>query len=165
MTSRKLPPIIKIYEALWAIADDRIEILPQEWLFIDPNFVKAKVYSSSKWKHYEVQYDKNQNAIMANDNASYRQWYLWYPGIALLLKLNVLAYNEIFAAYIKDIPRKDINAKNKDSEKTLQEIDLKIMAAWGDINQFKEYIVKLAWGIAELNLSLLGNKKSPPKWY
>jgi len=61
---RTPPPLIKIYEALGAIADQRIEL-------IQGLFVEAKVYSSSREKYYTVTYDAANKAIMLNDNGSY----------------------------------------------------------------------------------------------
>lgn len=50
----------KIYEALGAVFDGRVEI--------DGN--RAKVYSSSGNKYYDVGVDPDKNAIMANDSGS-----------------------------------------------------------------------------------------------
>lgn len=58
------PHISKLYEALGTIADGRVEIDPN-------NRNKAKIYSSSRGKFYEISYDPENHAIMANDNASY----------------------------------------------------------------------------------------------
>lgn len=55
------PPISKIYEAIGAVADGRVEV--------DGN--TAKVYSSSRKKYYDVFYDPSKKAIMTNDNGSF----------------------------------------------------------------------------------------------
>jgi len=123
---RSQPPIIKIYEALGAIADQRIEILKDTTSLLGEMW-SAKVYSSSKEKFYTITYDPKNNAIMMNDNGAYRQGYLGYPGIALLFLTKKLPLNEVFAEYLKNIPRKDINTKhNNDFDATQQEIDEKI---------------------------------------
>lgn len=89
------PPVIKIYEALWAIADNRIKV--ENYL----NFYCAKNYSSSKWKYYISEFDTNSNSIVSNDNWSYWKWYLWYPSIALLFKIWVLDLNIEYANSLK----------------------------------------------------------------
>ena len=76
MQYRDTPPTMKIYEALGAVADKRLEITGNT----------AKVYSSSKGKFYTVTYDSATNAIMSNDNACYFVGYLGYPAIAYLLQ-------------------------------------------------------------------------------
>ena len=65
------PPIIKIYEALGAVADNRVELSENT----------AKVFSSSGNKFYDVSYDRDSNSIMTNDNGSYWKGYLGYPAI------------------------------------------------------------------------------------
>jgi hypothetical protein len=55
------PPIIKMYEALGAIGDQRVHV----------DGATAKVFSSSGNKHYTVRYDRENGAITANDNGSY----------------------------------------------------------------------------------------------
>ncbi|MEK7499359.1 MAG: hypothetical protein AAB649_02015 [Patescibacteria group bacterium] len=55
-----IPPRIKVYEALGAIADNRIQITGNE----------AQVVSSSGNKTYEVMYNPQEQAITSNDNGS-----------------------------------------------------------------------------------------------
>lgn len=79
----KLSPRIKVFEALGALADDRISM----------NENGATVRSSSGNKSYIVTYDSKQQTIISNDNGSYWQGYLGYPAIAYLLKLGKLPLN------------------------------------------------------------------------
>ncbi len=154
---RTTPPIIKIYEALGAIADQRIEL-------IQGLFVEAKVYSSSREKFYTVTYDPANNAIMLNDNGSYRKGYLGYPGIAILLLQWDLPLNKEYTTLLKDIPRKDINTKNNnDFEKTQKQIDTMIIEKWHDIKSFHDYIQNILNEITKKPLSYLGKKTLPPK--
>ena len=81
MKERKLPPKVKIIEALSVIADDRItvqDLLSKEW--------KCNS-SSSPWKSYKILYNEKENTISSNDSWSINQWFLWYPAIAFLLKI------------------------------------------------------------------------------
>ncbi len=104
------PPIIKVYEALGSVADNRIEVTGNE----------AKVYSSSGNKFYTVNYDPGTQSIMTNDNGSFWKGYLGYPAIAFLMKIGVLPYDEGIGNLLKDIKWKDINQRFKnDFEKTL----------------------------------------------
>ena len=80
----KLPPMIKIYEAMCAMADGRVEV----------DSHSGKVFSSTGNKYYEVVYDPAKKAIMANDNGSYWQGYLGYPSVAFLMKTSILDYEE-----------------------------------------------------------------------
>lgn len=156
---RTPPPIIKIYEALGAIADQRIELT--QWLFVE-----AKVYSSSREKFYTTTYDPGNNAIMTNDNGSYWKGYLWYPAIAVLLLQGILPLNKEYAELLKNIARKDINTKNNnDFEKTQQQIDTMIVEKWCDIQNFHKYIQNIMDEITKKQFSYLGKKTLPPKGY
>lgn len=160
------PPIIKIYEALWSIADWRIELnKKQDWFFEDP-IVRAKVYSSSRGKYYEVEYDAGSNAIMANDNGSYWKWYLGYPSIALLMFLWKLPVDQKFSEALKDIKWKDLNTKNNnDFDKTMEEIDSMIIEKWVNLEEFKSYLDEISSIIEKMEIKMLGQKKLPPKGY
>lgn len=156
MTYWSLPPIIKVYEALGCIADQRIHVEGNT----------AKVYSSSGNKFYTVTYDSNTGAIMCNDNGSFWQGYLGYPAIAYLLVKGIIPYSPISAGLLKDIKWKDINTKFKNdwgkTEKYCQDLALN---RGGDLPT-------LLWDIAQIHkhlevrpLSLLGPKTKPPLGY
>jgi hypothetical protein len=150
----KLPPKTKIYEALGAVVDERIEI--------DGN--TAKVWSSSRNKYYDITYDEKANQIMTNDNASYWKGYLGYPAIALLMKAGKLSYTNETGNLLKGIAWKDINQKYKNNfEKALEEIlsDL-------DKEQRKEldnFVDKIYEEIEDLNIGKLGKRVKPPSGY
>lgn len=150
----KHPPVPKIYEALGTVVDGRIEL----------NGDTAKVFSSSGQKFYEVQYDPAENAIMANDNASYWQGYLGYPAIAMLFKLGVLEYKPEMAELLKGIAWKDLNQKFKNNfEKTVAHIEESMSDE--DREKLHAYTSQIDKDIKKLNLSLLGNKVKPPEGY
>jgi hypothetical protein len=81
MTQRNLPPKIKIYEALGAVADGRVEI---DGIFT----YKGICFSAStSEKLYTINYNPDTNVIVSNDSGSVNQGYLGYPAIAFLLKI------------------------------------------------------------------------------
>ncbi len=109
----KHPPIIKIYEAIGAVADGRVEVAGNT----------AKVYSSSGNKYYDVVYAPVEQAIMTDDNGSYWKGYLGYPAIAFLVKIGMLSCDEKVGELLKNIVWEDINQKFKnDFDKTLEYI-------------------------------------------
>ena len=93
-----LPPKIKVFEALGAIADGRVSIKGN----------KAKVISSRGNKEYEVIYDPSKNAITSNDNGSMLKGYLGYPAIAFLMLKGKLSFDENYAKLLKNIAWKDL---------------------------------------------------------
>jgi len=150
----KRSPIIKIYEALGAIADDRIEVLGNI----------AKVYSSSGNKFYTVTYDPLTQSIMANDNGSYWKGYLGYPAIAFLLKINVISFDVEALKFLKGIKWKDINQKfinnfDKTLEYVLTPRSLEERKILDDLTN------KIDKELVRLDLSLLGKKVKPPTGY
>ncbi|TAK96974.1 hypothetical protein EPO05_00405 [Patescibacteria group bacterium] len=152
----KLPPQIKIYEALGCIGDGRIELIGEG----------AKVYSSSGQKFYTVNYDAQQQAIMANDNGSYWQGYLGYPAIAYLLKAGIIKFNSIYAEALRGIAWKDINTQFKnDFEKTVSQVHEMLLGKGIELDSFTQEIVSIHQQLAKLGLSLLGNKMKPPSGY
>jgi len=153
----KLPPNIKIYEALGAVADGRIEMV---------NDTEAKVYSSSRNKFYSVTYDPKTQAIMANDNGSYWQGYLGYPSIAFLMQTGAIRFDTKYAEALKDIAWKDINTKFKnDFDKTVEYIHELLGGQGFSVEDFLEEVGNIQKQIEILNLSLLGKKTKPPVGY
>ena len=150
----KEPPPIKVYEALGAVADGRIKI--------DGN--TAQCYSSSGNKYYDVSYDPEANAIMANDNGSYWQGYLGYPAIAYLLASGRLDYREAMGELLRGVAWKDINQKFKnDFERSLDHILKDIDPATR--TALEEYAKKLHRDISILGLARLVERALPPKGY
>ncbi|HLW71995.1 MAG TPA: hypothetical protein VKS22_15385 [Candidatus Binataceae bacterium] len=97
----KMPPLIKVYEALGAIGDGRVMIVDER---------EATVASSDGRKHYEVV--SEGRTISANDNASYWQGYLGYPAIAVLLARGVLTCNHETTMALRGIPWKELNRRS-----------------------------------------------------
>lgn len=152
----KLPPKIKIYEALGSIGDKRISVSANT----------AKVYSSSRKKKYIVKYDPEKNAIMANDNASYWAGYLGYPSIAFLLFKRIIDYDSKFANALKDISWKDINVKFRSNYAKTEEYVKEIVASRNfSVSELEADVDKIYNQIKKLNLEKLGKRIKPPKGY
>jgi len=152
----KLPPKIKIYEALGSIADNRISVSDNS----------AEVYSSSRKKKYTVQYDPEKNAIMANDNASYWAGYLGYPSIAFLLVKGVIGYDSKFANALKDIPWKDVNVKFRSKYEKTEKYVKEIVASRNiSVSELEAEVDKIYEQLKQLDLEKLGKRIRPPKGY
>ena len=158
MTQWKQPPIIKLYEALGAIGDGRVEH--------DDN--EAKVWSSSRGKHYDVHYDPDEQAIMTNDNGSYWQGYLGYPALAFLLDAGVVKYDPSLAERLKGFAWKDINVKFKNDWAKTEQLVLEELVRRDpqlDQGQMRNELEHLLNKIMALKLSMLGSKQRPPSGY
>lgn len=154
ITKWKIPPRIKVLEALGAIGDERIQI----------NGNEAKVYSSSRNKFYSVEYDKKTNTISSNDNGSYWKGYLGYPAIAYLMKIGELPVNLQFCEQLKDIKWKDINQKFKnDFEKTEKTIMDLLKKRGENVEELENFIEEILEKLIELSLQKPKNIPKPPE--
>ena len=150
----KLPSKTKLYEAPTAVADGRV--------IVSRN--RAKVYSSSMNKFYDVIYDLKKKAIMSNDNSSYWTGSLGWPSIATLMKMGTISYNEKVGEMLKGTKWKDINQRFKNNfEKALEYI---LSSKTEQEKEYmKKFVDKVYEEIKELNLSYLGKKTLPPDGY
>ncbi|MFA5962108.1 MAG: hypothetical protein WC848_05485 [Parcubacteria group bacterium] len=152
----KLPPKIKIYEALGSLGDGRIEISGNT----------GKVYSSSGQKFYAVVFDPEQKSIMANDNGSYWQGYLGYPSIAFLMKTGIIKFNSVYSEALKGIAWKDINTEfENDFGKTADYVHEMLKERGIASSDFLEEVDSIYGQIEKLDLALLGSKTKPPQGY
>jgi len=148
MSQRNLPPKIKIYEALGAVADGRVEI---DGIFA----YEGRCHSASvPGRTYTISYIPDTNIITSNDNGSLHGGYLGYPAIAFLLKIGKLNYHPEFLPYLKGIDWKGIKQKvNKNHEETLrvllgvlfqQGVDIDVLVQ--EVNQIFQQLSVLALG-------------------
>ena len=128
-TSRNLPPKIKIYEALGAIADERVEI---DGILAYQGTVHS---ASTKGKSYTISYAPETNSIKSNDSGSVNQWYIGYPAIAFLLKIWKLNYNSEILPMLEHIDRSRIKQQvNKHHEETRRVLLGKLFQQWYDVD-------------------------------
>ncbi|MEM1944109.1 MAG: hypothetical protein QXE52_08520 [Candidatus Caldarchaeum sp.] len=97
-----MPPKVKIYEALSAVADGRVTLTGP---------TSATVRSSTGEKLYHVAWSEDLHYITSDDPASLWQGYLGYPVIAVLLQLGKLPYDPATAQLLAGIPWRAINTK------------------------------------------------------
>jgi len=131
----KLPPRIKILEALGCIADGRITILNEN---------HAIVKSSEGTRSYNVYIDLNNNIVYSDDNGTKIKEYIGYPIIALLMIKGVVPFNEEIAKALSKIPWRELNEKYKNYyivEKIVKNIALKRGVSIDKIDRFIEMVI------------------------
>lgn len=99
-----MPPAAKIYEALTAIADDRVKLTSE---------TSAEVSSSTGNKSYVVEWATDLTWISSNDNASFWQGYVGYPIVAALIKKGRLKVTPDSVNAVRNIHWKELNTKHK----------------------------------------------------
>lgn len=153
-----LPPhISKIYEALTAIADNRIEMVGEN---------EAKITSSSRGKFYTITYDPTTSSIMSNDNTAYYTGSISYPMIALLMLKGVINYDKSLLAPLSNIVWKDVMQKYKnDYDKGIEHVLNDLSVKGINIEEMKVKIIPIYDQALSLKLNYLGKKIMPPKAY
>ena len=97
----KNPPLSKIYEALSAVADQRIDIQAD----------RAYVLSSDHAKRYTVKF--LENGYSSNDNATLWQHYPGYPILAVMMIQGQLKIHEERLSWFRAVNWKQLNTKYK----------------------------------------------------
>lgn len=140
-------PISKIYEAISAVSDGRIE-KKEENIY--------QVISSDHSKAYIV--IRKENLATSNDNATYWQHYAGYPIIAVLLYEKEIKMNPELLQDFKSVPWKTMNQKNKnDYEKSIQEFLLPFQEE--EREKIRRETEKIKEEVMKLNLEKKGNRK------
>ncbi|HKV54194.1 MAG TPA: hypothetical protein VJN94_06075 [Candidatus Binataceae bacterium] len=110
----KMPPIVKIYEAIGAIGDGRVTLEDDH---------HASVCSSDGSKTYQVEISADGRGISSNDNASYWQGYLGYPAIAVILMRGLYRVRDDVIEALSGIEWKELNRRfRNDYERTIREV-------------------------------------------
>jgi DNA-dependent RNA polymerase auxiliary subunit epsilon len=104
MMRLKLPPRVKVLEALGSIADGRVRVI---------NDSEAEVKSSTGDRVYKVLVDVKSNKVFSNDNGTYYRNYVGYPIIAFLMVKGILPYDDKLANALKGINWRKINEAYK----------------------------------------------------
>lgn len=138
----KMPPLIKVYEALGALGDGRVR---------ERGAGAAEVVSSDRSKTYMVEVSADGREISSNDNASYWQGYLGYPGVAVLLARGLLKARGDTARALAGIPWKEINRRLKnDYERTTAEVARIVAERGGDFDKIRAEAESILAALREL---------------
>lgn len=153
MTQWKMPPKAKVYEALSAVADDRVQIKgPTE----------AQVVSSSRDKTYSIEWSEDMRQITSNDNASYWQGYIGYPIIAVLMVLGEIDFKQEVAKQLSGIQWNQINTQFKrDYNKAIDSV-LQNMQEKGSRAEIVQEVERIYGLLSTLHLEHAPQRKTPP---
>jgi hypothetical protein len=155
MSTWKMPPKAKIYEALSAVADQRVTITGP---------TTAQVQSSSRDKIYDVEWSEDIREITSNDNASQWQGYIGYPIIAVLLKIGKLSFNIHIAELLAGVLWKVINDQFKrDYDKAINHVLDQIEEKGGNRTEIAQEVEKIYEQLSTLGLQRAQLRHRPPK--
>jgi hypothetical protein len=149
----KLPPIVKVYEALGAIGDGRVRIEDSRVAFVT---------SSDASKTYEVETSADGREIASNDNASYWQGYLGYPAIAVLLARGMYRPPANVTDALAGVAWKELNRKFKnDYAKTIAEVERELEQSGHDPDAVRSEAEAVLSFLATLG-PVRGKRTRPP---
>jgi hypothetical protein len=155
MSIWKMPPKAKVYEALSAVADQRVIIT---------GHTAAQVQSSSHDKTYNIEWSEDIHEITSNDNASYWQGYIGYPIIAVLLKMGKLPFNTHIAELMAGVPWKVVNDQYKrDYDKAINHVLDQIEAKGGKRTKITQEVEKIYEQLGTLGLQRAQWHRQPAK--
>jgi hypothetical protein len=141
----KLPPQIKVLEALGSIGDERLTIHGNE----------ASLVSSEGDKTYRIVFDLTENAIDSDDNGSKFKGYLGYPSIAVFMLKGKLSFEPRFANALKGIAWKKLNDKYRSYAKVeakAKEVALKHGVNEDELDEFVKKVMREIKRLAPVKL-------------
>ncbi|NPA70035.1 MAG: hypothetical protein GXO26_04440, partial [Crenarchaeota archaeon] len=90
----KLPPRIKVLEALSAVCGGRVKVINDKF---------CRVISSDGTRTYNVYVDIENRVAYSDDNGTKFRRYVGYPIIAFLMHKNIIPIDEDVGKIIKDV--------------------------------------------------------------
>ncbi len=149
----KMPPVVKVYEAIGALGDGRVTLKDE---------THAAVVSSEGDKTYDVENSPDFHEVSSNDNASYWQGYLGYPGIAVLLARGLYRPRPKTLDALSAIPWKEINRRfRNDYAKTIAAVAHRIKERGHDPESVKAETEAVVEALRKL-APVRGKRKRPP---
>jgi len=113
-----------------------------------------------------VFWDEMKQAIMTNDNGTYWQGYLGYPGLAFLMKIGELEYRKEVAQSLEGIAWKDLNTRfNNRFEKTMEVVWNQTKTKGVTREELENEVERITERLKQMKLVFLGKKLKPPKGY
>lgn len=145
-TLLRIPPRIKVLEAVSAVAAGRVE---------KKGLNRYRVVSSDGSRAYTVYIDLGQRLAYSNDNGTVYRGYIGYPIIAVLMAENILPYNKSIGEALKDVPWRELNEKYK-SYTVVEAIVKKLARERGvDTSSIDEYTRSILERLEKLKLKRL----------
>ena len=142
----KKTPLSKIYEALSAVADQRIDIQTD----------RAYVLSSDHAKRYTVKF--LENGYSSNDNATLWQHYPGYPILAVMMIQGQLKIHEERLSWFREVNWKQLNTKYKNQyDKAIAEF----LEPFSEVvrSQIEDEVECLFHQLESMELTIKGNRE------
>ncbi len=147
----RLPPKIKILEALSAVCGGRVHVVSDS---------ECRVISSDGSRAYVVHVDLRRGVAYSNDNGTTYRNYVGYPIIAFLMVKSVLPVDCRIGDAIKDVPWRKLNEMYRSYDKVMSYV-MRVAKERGVSEQsITTYVSQVMRRLASLRLVKL---ESPPR--
>ncbi len=149
----RLPPKIKILEALSAVYGDRVKVVNDKF---------CRVTSSDGTRVYNVFLDLEQRLAYSDDNGTRYRRYIGYPIISFLIVKGVVPADNEIGEIIRGVKWKQLNEKYKKYDIVMNEI-YKILIMYGiDRKRVEKYIENVMNILRGLKLKYIESLPSQP---
>ncbi len=127
----KLPPRIKVLEALSAVCGGRVNVINDKF---------CRVVSSDGTRTYNVYVDIENRIAYSDDNGTKFRRYVGYPIIAFLMYRKIIPVDEEIGKIIKDVRWRELNERYRKYDLVLNEI-YRMLSIYGiDRKRVDDYI-------------------------
>jgi len=148
----KLPPRIKVLEALSAVCGGRVNVISDKF---------CRVISSDGTRTYNVYVDVEKRIAYSDDNGTRFRRYVGYPIIAFLMTKKILPIDGEIGKLIRDVRWRELNERYRKYELVMNDV-LKMLRIYGiDRERVEGYINDVLRTLRELRLRY--SDKLPPQ--
>ncbi|KUO86277.1 MAG: hypothetical protein AT709_04475 [Caldivirga sp. MG_3] len=139
----RLPPRIKVLEALSAIADGRVRREGDHYVIV----------SSDGSRSYTVYVDEGRGLVYSNDNGTVYRGYVGYPIMSVLMMLGKLSFDKELSDGLRGIPWRELNEKFKNYNAVMEVIRGRVGEDKWPL--YERFIDKVLGELRRLNLRLM----------
>jgi len=139
----RMPPRIKILEALGAIADGRVRVVSDR---------EAIVVSSEGDRSYRVYVDLEKRVAYSDDNGTRYRGYVGYPIAAFLMLRGVLPFRRDLAEALRGIRWRQLNEKYKSYSAVEEVIFRELRSRSIDPEEVIKYMEEVMRSLSSLGL-------------
>ena len=140
----RLPPKIKILEALSAIVDGRVSV----------EGGRAVVVSSDGSRRYRVYVDVERGLAYSDDNGTLRRGYIGYPIIAVLMVKGYLEVDWDLARALRGVPWRKLNEEMKSYDRVMAEVRRIVAERGVDPSRIDGYVARAYNQLSKIRLRL-----------
>jgi hypothetical protein len=139
----RLPPRIKVLEALGAVVDGRVSLISEN---------ECRVKSSDGSRVYSVKVYLDKGLAYSDDNGTLHRGYVGYPIIAFLMVKGLIPINEEIGKGLRGIPWRRLNEEYRNYEEVMRLIIKRLEELGVDGDEVHAYVNEVMGILRRLKL-------------